>query len=38
MMGITIEMPAQELAAIQQLTKLNNDAEAIIHAARILAT
>ena len=33
-MNITIDMPAQEIAALKQLTKLENDAEAIIKAAR----
>ncbi len=33
-MSITIEMPAQELAALKQLTKLENDGEAIMKAAR----
>ena len=33
-MSITIELPAQELAALKQLTKLDNDAEAVIKAAR----
>jgi len=32
--SITIEMPAQEIAALKQLTRLDNDAEAIIQAAR----
>ena len=33
-MSITIEMPAQEIAALKQLTRLENDAEAIVQAAR----
>jgi hypothetical protein len=33
-MSITIEMSAQEIAALKQLTRLNNDAEAITRAAR----
>ena len=33
-MSITIEMSAQEIAALKQLTQLNNDAEAITRAAR----
>lgn len=33
-MSINIEMPAQEVAAIKQLTRLDNDAEAIVKAAR----
>ena len=33
-MSITIEMSAQEIAALKQLTRLDNDADAIIHAAR----
>jgi hypothetical protein len=33
-MGINIEMPAQEIAALKQLTRLENDAEAIVQAAR----
>ena len=33
-MSITIEMPAQEIAALRQLTRLEDDAEAIIQAAR----
>jgi len=32
--SITIEMPAQEIEALRQLTRLDNDAEAIIRAAR----
>lgn len=35
-MSITIEMPAQEIAALKQLTRLDGDAEAIIAAAREL--
>jgi hypothetical protein len=33
-MSITIEMTAQEIEALKQLTRLDNDAEAISHAAR----
>jgi hypothetical protein len=33
-MSITIEMPAQEIAALKELTKLENDAEAVIKAVR----
>ena len=33
-MSITIEMPAQEIAALKQLTKLEDDAEAIIQAVQ----
>jgi len=33
-MSIIIEMSAQELAAIKQLTRLDDDAEAIVKAAR----
>ena len=33
-MSITIEMSAQEIADLKQLTRLDNDAEAIIWAAR----
>lgn len=33
-MSVTIDIPAQELAAIKQLTRLEDDAEAIVHAAR----
>ncbi|MBI3865227.1 MAG: hypothetical protein HY290_25410 [Planctomycetia bacterium] len=33
-MSIVVEMPAQEMAAIKQLTRLNDDAEAIVQAAR----
>ena len=33
-MSITIEMPAHEIEALKQLTRLENDAEAIIQAAR----
>jgi hypothetical protein len=33
-MSITIELTAQEIAALRQLTKLENDAEAVIKAAR----
>ena len=33
-MSITIEMSAQDMAAIKQLTRLDNDAEAIVKAAR----
>jgi hypothetical protein len=32
--SITIELPPQELAAIKQLTRLENDADAIVQAAR----
>jgi hypothetical protein len=32
-MSITIEMPAQEMAAIRQLTRLDDDAAAIVKAA-----
>jgi hypothetical protein len=32
--SITIDMPAQEIAALKQLTKLDNEAEAVIKAAR----
>jgi hypothetical protein len=33
-MSITIEISAQEIAALKQITRLENDADAIIHAAR----
>ena len=33
-MSITIEMTVQELAAIKQITKLENDADAVMQAAR----
>ena len=33
-MSITIELSAQEIAALKQLTRLDNDAEAVIQAAR----
>jgi len=33
-MSITIEMSAQEIAALKQLTRLDNDAQAIVQAAR----
>ncbi len=33
-MSITIEMPDQEISEIKHLTQLENDAEAIIQAAR----
>ena len=33
-MSIKIDLPAQELTALKQLTKLDNDAEAVVHAAR----
>jgi hypothetical protein len=33
-MTINIELPAQEIAALKQITKLDNDAEAVIKAAR----
>lgn len=33
-MSITIDMPAQEIEALKQLTRIENDAEAIIQAAR----
>jgi hypothetical protein len=33
-MRITGEIPAQEIAALKQLTKLENDAESILMAAR----
>ena len=33
-MSITIDMTPQELAVIKQLTKVENDAEAVLRAAR----
>jgi hypothetical protein len=33
-MSITIELPAQEIAALKQITKLENEAEAVIKATR----
>ncbi len=33
-MSITIEMPALEIDALKQLTRLDSDAEAVIQAAR----
>ena len=33
-MSITIDMPAQEIAALKQLTRLDNDSEAVKQAAR----
>jgi hypothetical protein len=33
-MSIVIELPAQELAALRQLTQQDDDAEAVIQAAR----
>jgi hypothetical protein len=33
-MSITIEMSAEEIEALKQLTRLENDVDAIIHAAR----
>jgi uncharacterized protein YgfB (UPF0149 family) len=33
-MSIIIEMPAQEIAAIKKLTRIENDADAITQAAR----
>ena len=33
-MSITIELPDQEIAALKQLTKLDNEAEAVMKAAR----
>jgi hypothetical protein len=33
-MNITIELSAQEIAAIKQLTRLDNEAEAVTQAAR----
>jgi hypothetical protein len=33
-MGFTIEMSAQEIAALKQLTRLDNDTEGVIQAAR----
>lgn len=33
-MSIIIDLPAQELAALKQLTKLDDDAEAVVRAAR----
>lgn len=33
-MSITIDMKPQEIAALKELTRLEDDAEAIIHAAR----
>jgi hypothetical protein len=32
--SITVDLSAQDLAAIKQLTRLHDDAEAIAHAAR----
>ena len=34
LMSITIDMPANEIAAIKKLTHLDNDAEAVLRAAR----
>lgn len=33
-MSITIEMTAQEIAALKQITKMESDAEAVLRAAR----
>ena len=33
-MSITIEMTPQEIAALKQVTKLDNDADAVLQAAR----
>jgi hypothetical protein len=33
-MSINIDLPEREIAALKQLTKLENDAEAIVKAAR----
>jgi hypothetical protein len=33
-MSVTIDMPAQEIAALKQITKLDDDAEAVVQAAR----
>lgn len=33
-MSITIEMPAEEIAAIKEMTQLDDDADAIVQAAR----
>ncbi len=33
-MSITIDLTAQEVAALKQITKLDNDAEAVLKAAR----
>ena len=33
-MSITIEMTAQEIAGLKQITKLDNEAEAVLKAAR----
>lgn len=33
-MSITIDLPQQELAALKQITKADNDAEAVLLAAR----
>jgi hypothetical protein len=33
-MSITVEMTAQEIAALKQFTKLENEAEAVVTAAR----
>lgn len=33
-MSITIDMPAQEIAALKELTRLESDAEAVVAAAR----
>jgi hypothetical protein len=33
-MSIQVEMTAQEIAALKQITKLENDADAVVQAAR----
>ncbi len=33
-MSITVELPAQEIEALKQLTRLDNDADAVAQAAR----
>jgi hypothetical protein len=33
-MSINIELPAPEIAALKQITKLDNEAEAVVKAAR----
>lgn len=33
-MSIKIELPAQEIAALRQLTKTDSDSDAVVHAAR----
>jgi hypothetical protein len=33
-MSITVDMPVHELAALKQVTRLDNEGDAVLHAAR----